>query len=80
MNILNASQAGFRKKYSAVDNMFVLHSLLNILKSKKKSVFCDFIDLKVTFDSVWRNGLWYKLSFLYNLKEKKSYQEYVFVY
>ena len=27
----------------------------------KKMLYCDFIDLKMTFDSVYRKGLWFKL-------------------
>ena len=35
--------------------------LVNILQSSKKKLFCGFIDLKGAFDSVWRDGLLYKI-------------------
>ena len=31
------------------------------MKSKRKKLYCAFIDFKQAFDTVWRNGLWYKL-------------------
>lgn len=68
-NILNECQAGFRKKYSTVDNMFILSSLIQLLRSKKKSIYCAFIDLKAAFDTIWRNGLWMKL-LSYDIKGK----------
>ena len=39
-NVINDSQAGFRKGYSTTDNLFILRSLIDILHSqKKKTVF-----------------------------------------
>ena len=44
-------QAGFRKNYSTVDNLFVLKSWVNVLwAGGYKMVFCFFIDLKAAFD------------------------------
>ena len=56
------SQAGFRRGFSTVDNIFVLNTLINLLQNSRKKLFCAFIDLKRAFDSVWRHGLWYKLN------------------
>jgi len=67
--LISEFQAGFRSKYSTVDNMFVLHCLIQLLKSQKKKIFCAFIDLKASFDTVWRNGLWSKLS-MYSIHGK----------
>lgn len=61
INLLNENQAGFRKNYSTVDHVFLLHSLIEILKKSKKKMFCAFIDFAAAFDSVWRNGVWQKL-------------------
>jgi hypothetical protein len=36
------------------------------LSSKR---FCAFIDFEKAFDTVWRDGLWYKL-FMCNIKDK----------
>ena len=60
-NIINDYQTGFRSGFSTVDNMFILHSLIQILQKKKKKLFCAFIDLKQAFDTIWRSGLWSKL-------------------
>ena len=59
--LINSCQAGFRKGYSAVDNLFVIQSLIDILKSSKRKLFCAFIDFKQAFDTVRRGGLWKKL-------------------
>ena len=60
-DVLNENQAGFRAGYSTNDHIFVLHALIEILKSKKLKLFCSFIDFSKAFDSVWRVGLWSKL-------------------
>ena len=59
--ILEENQAGFRKGYATSDHIFVLHSLIEILKTRKKKLFCTFVDFSKAFDSVWRMGLWQKL-------------------
>ena len=58
---LSAAQAGFRNSHSTADNIFILHSLINLYLSKKKKLFCTFIDLSRAFDTIWRVGLWQKL-------------------
>lgn len=60
-NILEENQAGFRGGYSTTDHIFTLHTLTEILKFKKKKLYCSFIDFSKAFDSVWRVGLWMKL-------------------
>lgn len=60
--LLSEFQAGFRKGYSVVDNIFVLSSLINLKLSKRgKKVYCFFIDFKAAFDSVNHNALYLKL-------------------
>jgi hypothetical protein len=34
---------------------------LEILKNKKKKLFCAFVDFEKAFDTVWRDALWYKI-------------------
>ena len=41
--------------------MFVLHSFFEILKNKKKNLFCTFVDFEKAFDTVWCDALWYKM-------------------
>ena len=60
-NILEEDQAGFCAGYSATEQTFTLHTLIEILKMKNKKTFCSFIDFSKAFDSVWRIGLWMKL-------------------
>ena len=59
--LLNINQAGFRKKHSTSDGMFLLHTLAEMYKRKNMKLFCCFIDFQKAFDSVWRAGLWAKL-------------------
>lgn len=60
-NALNQNQAGFRKKFSTLDHIFTLNSIIEIMKHSKKTLYCCFIDFSKAFDSVWRIGLWKKL-------------------
>ena len=60
---LSENQAGFRKGYGTTDHLFVLNSLIEIMKNSKKKLFCAFIDFSQAFDSIWRGGLWRKLLF-----------------
>ena len=59
--ILNENQAGFRKGYSTIDNIFLVSSLINLMCSRKKKLFCAFVDYQKAFDSIWREALWSKL-------------------
>ena len=61
VSLVNENQAGFRKNYSTLDHILSLQFLSHILMSKKKKLFCAFIDFKQAFDTVWRSGLWNKL-------------------
>ena len=75
---LSENQAGFRKGYGTTDHMFVLNSLIEIMKPdhmfvlnslieimklSKKKLFCAFVDFSQAYDSTWRDGLWRKLLF-----------------
>ena len=61
-NIITDSQTGFRKGFSTSDNLFVINCLIDILKSRSKKLFCAFVDFKQAFDTVWRDGLWQKMT------------------
>ncbi|MCG7878764.1 MAG: reverse transcriptase family protein [Candidatus Thiodiazotropha endolucinida] len=58
---IEACQAGFRKHFSTIDNLFIIQSLIDILKVQKRKLYCAFIDFKQASDTVWRKGLWHKL-------------------
>ena len=60
-SVLNENQCGFRKGYSTVDNIFVLHSFFELIKVKKKKLFATYVDFEKAFDTVWRDALWSKL-------------------
>ena len=47
--------------YSTIDAIFILESSISKTLRDKKKLYCAFIDLKRAFDSVYRNGLWYKM-------------------
>lgn len=59
--ILNEYQAGFRKKYSTMDNVFNLASIVHLKFDQKKKVYAFFVDFKAAFDKVSRHALIYKL-------------------
>jgi hypothetical protein len=61
LNIISENQTGFRKGYSTVDNIFVLHALIDLYFSFGKKLYCTFVDFNKAFDTVWRTGLWSKL-------------------
>ena len=60
-DISSDSQFGFRRGRSTTDAVFVLHSVIQKVLSEKGRLYCAFVDLKKAFDSVFLNGLWYKL-------------------
>ena len=59
--LVTKSQAVFLAGYSTQDNIFILYILITLYLSKKKKLFCCFIDFKKAFDTIWRTGLWQKL-------------------
>jgi len=58
---MHGNQCGFRQGYCTVDNLFTLYSFFELIKRKKKKMYCVFIDFEKAFDKIWREGLWYKL-------------------
>ena len=78
IELINKSQAGFRRGFSTIDNIFVLHALITIYFSFGKKLFCTFVDFKSAFDTIWRAGLWQKLIKLFismslNIIDKLNY-------
>ena len=60
-NTISEAQTAFRKGYSTLDHIFTLHHLINILKKRKKKLYCAFVDFEKSFDTVPRIKLWHKL-------------------
>ena len=59
--LLEKNQAGFRLNHSTMDHIFVLKSLTDMIRNRKRKLFCAFIDYEKAFDKVWHTGLWIKL-------------------
>ena len=58
---MSESQAGFRFDHSCVDNIFTLNEVIQGRLQEGKKTFSFFLDIKKAYDTVWRDGLWYKL-------------------
>ncbi|XP_059225263.1 uncharacterized protein LOC131997758 [Stomoxys calcitrans] len=58
---INEYQAGFRKNYSTVDNLFNLSSIIHLNWHKNKKTYAFFVDFKAAFDRVSRKAMIYKL-------------------
>ena len=56
--IIVEAQAGFRKGYSTIDNMFVLQGIVHKYLTRRRKLYCAFIDFKKAFDTVNRDALW----------------------
>ena len=61
IELITKSQAGFRKGYSTIDNIFCLYSLIQMYLLSNRKLFCTFVDFRKAFDTIWRNGLWQKI-------------------
>ena len=60
-NIINNNQIGLRKGYGTSDHVFVLKSLIDLYTKNDKKVYACFVDFQKAYDTIWRNGLFYKL-------------------
>ena len=57
--LIKENQFRFRQNYSTIDNIFSLFLFFQIIKLKKRKLFCAFINFEKAFDMVWREGLLY---------------------
>jgi len=55
-------QAKFHKDYRTTDQLFILRTLIEQSKAKKKPLYYCFVDLKKAFDIVPREALWQVLA------------------
>ena len=60
-NIIKNNQFGVMPKCSTSDHLLVLETIIDIYKRKKKTLFLCFIDFRKVFDSIYRDGLIFKL-------------------
>lgn len=60
-NILSEYQAGFRREYSTIDNIYNLTTIVHLKFKEGKKVYAFFVDFKAAFDKVVRKSLIYKL-------------------
>jgi len=51
-------QAGFRKDFRTIDNLFILRTLTEQARFQKKKLYTCFVDFKKAFDTVPRDLLW----------------------
>ena len=58
---MHEGQAGFRVDRSCVDNIFTLNEIVQGRLREDKKTYAFFLDIQKAYDTVWRNGLWYKL-------------------
>ena len=59
--IIGDEQAGCRKGHSTVDNVFIVHSIVQKYLFRHKKLYVLFVDFKKAFDSVNRQALWFIL-------------------
>ena len=57
-NLIGEEQAGCRRGYSTVDNVFILHSVIQRYLSRNKKLYVLFVDFQKAFDTVNREALW----------------------
>ena len=58
---LHEGQAGFRVKRGCVDNIYTLNELVQGRLREGKDTYTFFLDVQKAYETVWRNGLWFKL-------------------
>jgi hypothetical protein len=61
MPLINVKQAGFREKYSTLDQFYILQEKLLQARRLDIDFPCLFIDINKAFDTVWTDALLYKL-------------------
>lgn len=55
---LPEGQAGFRKKRSTMDNIYILNHVVQKAVKEGRKIYTVFVDLKAAFDTVCREKLW----------------------
>ncbi|KAI4889447.1 hypothetical protein NFI96_002246 [Prochilodus magdalenae] len=61
-SVLSRSQIGFVPNHRTSDHIYTLHALIDLhVNQKKNKIFACFIDFKKAFDTIWHDGLFYKI-------------------
>ena len=58
---LTGTKQAFQKKSQTIDHMLELETLAGKYKSANEKIYFDFVGFKKAYDTVWREGLIYKL-------------------
>ena len=59
--LISDCQFGFYKGRSTVEAVFILDALIQHFLKRNTRLYIVFVDLKRCFDTIYRNGLWFKL-------------------
>ena len=59
--LISQIQAGFREGFSTMDHVFTIVSIINLYEKMGLNLYVAFIDYQKAFDTIWRDGLWFKL-------------------
>ena len=59
--LIDDNQIGFRKGFRTADHVFTLKTLIDQSFKRKNKLYSCFVDFKKAYDTVWRNGLMYKM-------------------
>ena len=59
--VIGDNQAGFRKGFRTSDQVFTLKTLVDQSFANGKRLYACFVDFRKAYDSVWRDGLFFKL-------------------
>ena len=57
---LHEGQVGFRINRSCMDNVYTLNEIVQG-RLREEYTYAFFLDIQKAYDSVWHDGLWYKL-------------------
>ena len=68
--LISKNQIGFMKNKRTSDHLFVLKALIEEHKTRRKPIYACFVDLKKAYDTVWREGLFFKLLYEYKINPK----------
>ena len=59
---LHEGQAGFRINRNYIDNnLYTVNQIVQGRLREDKKTYAFFLDIQKAYDSVWHDGLWYKL-------------------